>query len=271
MKYKFLSIIAFFCLLFAGCIGEDVVEDFVDPELRIRNPVASLNSNEDYQYEARYLNNIGLPETADIVWSSSDDSVISINKDTGQVTANSAGEATITATFAADGLSATTTLRVIGEIETIEDEAEETDDGLEEPDEMTDEPSGGETEEPDGNVDEGTEDSVEPVEISRSGVIATTSSYALTGDFTMTSNQNGLLEIALGENYRASTSLPGLYVYLTNNPNSINGAFEVGKVTVFEGEHSYTLPADISITDHSYLMYWCKPFSVKVGGGDITE
>ena len=69
------------------------------------------------------------------------------------------------------------------------------------------------------------------------GIIQTTSNYNLTGSFTY-EVVDGRLVLFLGNNYKASTSLSGLYVYLSNNPNSTAEAYEIGAVTVFEGEHS---------------------------------
>ena len=108
---------------------------------------------------------------------------------------------------------------------------------------------------------------VDPGGGERSGSIRSTSSYLLQGDFTV--KQDGsdiILEIA--DNYRASTSLPGLYLYLTNNPATVNNALEVGKVAVFDGAHSYHI-SGVGINDYDYLLYWCKPFSVKVGDGEM--
>jgi hypothetical protein len=102
---------------------------------------------------------------------------------------------------------------------------------------------------------------------SRSGVIATTTFYQLEGDFVVRQEGNQL-KIEISENYRASNSLPGLYVYLTNNPNTTAGALEIGKVTTFSGAHSYTIN-DVDIKDYDYLLYFCKPFRVKVGDGKI--
>ena len=103
---------------------------------------------------------------------------------------------------------------------------------------------------------------------SRSGVIATTTFYDLEGDFVLNEINEGVsLEIA--DNYKASSALPGLYVYLTNNPNSINDALEIGEVTVFEGAHTYEI-AGVNLTDYDYVLYFCKPFRVKVGDGKIN-
>lgn len=104
----------------------------------------------------------------------------------------------------------------------------------------------------------------------KSGTIATTSSYTLTGNFSLAqmASTNNLL-LSLSENYQASTSLPGLYVYLTNNPNSIANARSLGPVSVFNGAHTYTIQNE-GINNFSYLLYWCEPFGVKVGGGTIN-
>lgn len=102
----------------------------------------------------------------------------------------------------------------------------------------------------------------------RTGVIRTTSSYLLEGDFTI-SAPAGPLVIEIADNYRASTALPGLYVYLSNNPNSTSGALEIGPVEVFSGAHRYTVP-NVGLDQYAYLLYYCKPFNVKVGDGEIN-
>ena len=40
-------------------------------------------------------------------------------------------------------------------------------------------------------------------------------------------------------------------------------------VQVFDGAHEYALPAGIGLLDYDYLLYYCKPFGVKVGDGAI--
>jgi hypothetical protein len=102
----------------------------------------------------------------------------------------------------------------------------------------------------------------------RAGKIETTSFYDLEGDFTLEEAGDKLL-LNFGDNYKASSSLPGLYVYLTNNPNSVNDALEVAKVEVFQGAHFYEIP-DVKLSDFDYVLYYCKPFRVKVGDGKIN-
>ncbi|MEL7531194.1 MAG: DM13 domain-containing protein [Bacteroidota bacterium] len=112
----------------------------------------------------------------------------------------------------------------------------------------------------------GTE-TVEPPAENRSGLIQTTTFYELTGDFEIEANGDDII-IKIADNYKASSTLPGLYLYLTNNPNSITDAVEVSKVTTFSGEHEYEV-ADVGLNDYDYLLYYCKPFNVKVGDGEI--
>jgi hypothetical protein len=105
------------------------------------------------------------------------------------------------------------------------------------------------------------------VEEDRGGSINTTTSYDLSGDFTMRTESDELV-ISFQSNYVADDGLPGLYVYLTNNPNSPNGGYEIGPVQVFNGSHEYRIN-DVGLYDYNYLFYYCKPFKVKVGHGAI--
>ena len=99
----------------------------------------------------------------------------------------------------------------------------------------------------------------------RTGTLRTTSSYALEGTFTLEEISGGV-QLSFGEDYKASSALPGLYVYLTNNPNSNSNALEIGKVTSFSGAHLYEI-MDVGLNEYSHVLYYCKPFSVKVGDG----
>ena len=101
----------------------------------------------------------------------------------------------------------------------------------------------------------------------KSGTIATTSTYALSGDFTLSEEGNNII-LEFADNYNASTALPGLYVYLSNNQNTIANAIEIDRVQVFSGAHAYTIP-NVGINDYKYVLYFCKPFNIKVGDGEI--
>lgn len=103
----------------------------------------------------------------------------------------------------------------------------------------------------------------------KSGTIKTTSSYVLEGSFILEQTGNDLT-LQIADDYRASSSLPGLVLYLTNNPNTIDGSLEISPVTVFNGAHEYLIE-NVDIEEYGYLLYFCKPFRVKVGDGKIND
>lgn len=103
----------------------------------------------------------------------------------------------------------------------------------------------------------------------KGGTIRTTSSYTLEGDFTL-AEVGGNLIIEVAENYRASANLPGLFIYLTNNPSTTADALEIGPVQTFNGTHTYEVPG-VGINDFQFLLYFCKPFNIKVGDGEIND
>lgn len=223
-KIFFLSLIA--STLFSACIKDDIIEDFVEPELRITTSVDTIALDSTFQFQSIYLNNIGQETEVVTTWTSSNENIISINNQ-GLATALEMGETIITAEVVENNQRLTATKSVaVGAMTVVP---------------------------------------VQPQ--AKSGSIATTSSYALSGDFEL-NIENDDLVLKFEQNYNASTALPGLYVYLSNNRNSISGALEIGAVQVFSGEHSYTIP-NVGLEDYRYVLYFCKPFNVKVGDGEI--
>jgi len=223
---RFLSLILLTSLFFS-CIGEDIVDDYVAPQIRLTNPISSIEEGTNYQFEYQFFNNVGQTETVNASWSSEDPAIISVSA-TGLASAVEVG---------------TTNLNV-----TYQDEFGET---------ATDALS----------VEVG-ESTVVVEVISKSGSIATTSSYDLEGDFTLTELPGGQLDLAFGADYVADGGLPGLFVYLSNNPNSTDGALEIAAVQTFRGAHNYVIDG-ATLNDYSHVLYFCKPFNVKVGDGVI--
>ncbi|THV61136.1 hypothetical protein EZV76_02070 [Flagellimonas alvinocaridis] len=227
MDFKLTSFCVILALPFLSCIGEDYVDDFVEPTIRINNPITGIQISDSHPYSATYLNNIGQPEDVKVTWSTSNASIVTID-DQGVATAIAEGEATISATILIDGSTLTAEDSITISSDPVENSEESNGDGT----------------------------------------IATTSAYALEGTFTLRADK-GNLNLSFNSDYKASSSLPGLYLYLSNNPNSVNGALEVGAVTVFEGAHTYIIE-DVGLNEYQYLLYWCKPFNVKVGEGLIN-
>lgn len=227
---KKITLVALCIFPLISCVKTDIVNDRVDPKIFISNPLVSLENGESYQFEVNYFNYVGKKiENPTVSWSSSDPSVLEIT-DEGIATAISLGEATVMATLTTSEENLTITNGNTLEITL------------------------GETEE-------------DPVRFE--GMLTTTTSYELEGSFILEILDSGVLRLSLGDDYKADTDLPGLYIFLSNNPESVSDAYEIGAVTVFQGEHFYDLPSSISIYDYSYILYWCNPFSTYVGEGQI--
>jgi hypothetical protein len=172
-------------LLSSSCIQDDILDDEVPETLRITASIDTLGVGDTYQFNAQYTNNIGQVENRAINWSSSDETIVSIDAN-GLATGLSSGTVNITAEVTAiDQSPLSEVFELVVDQETIS--------------------SGPET---------------------RSGNIAATSFYTLTGDFTISETDSGLI-IEFEDNYEADRALPGLYVYLTNNPNSINAHWKL--------------------------------------------
>jgi len=215
-----------------SCVKTDLVNDRVDPKIFISNPLLELKKNgAAHKFEVNYFNYVGKEIEDPIVsWKSSDPAVLAITED-GLATGIEFGTATVTATLTTAEENLTITNK--------------------------------------DDVEVSTATLTESIEFI--GTVVTTSNYELRGSYVLKvhEDENDILRLSLGDDYVASTSLPGLYIYLGNNPNSIADAYEIGPVTVFQGAHFYDLPSTISIYDYSYILYWCKPFGVKVGEGQI--
>jgi len=211
--------------LLSGCIKDDFINDLTDPELSISTLVDSIAINTEFEFQSRYLNNIGQEEDVTVEWSSSNPEIIEIDE-TGLAKGISLGSSFIKVAYESQSEFLTDSVLV--------------------------------------NVGENTV----ITEQTSSATIVTTSSYLLEGSLEINENGQGI-ELKILEDYRASTALPGLYLYLSNNRNSISDAVEVTKVQIFEGTHSYSVP-NVSIGDYSFLVYYCKPFNIKVGEAELN-
>ena len=87
-------------------------------------------------------------------------------------------------------------------------------------------------------------------------------SYGLTGTFT--ANETG---IQINSDYQG-TSAPGPVWYLSNNSRSIVGGVSLGTANKTPG--AYMLKTTLAL-EYDYLIMWCDPFSVYIGGGRIPK
>lgn len=210
-------------LLMQGCIKDTFLDDRVDPSFSIVSYASSLKQADSFQFEARFLDEVGRPAIKQWSWSTKQDTVLLVSN-AGVVEGLNYGEAQVyvemdEAPFLKDSLLVT-----IGDTTIL-------------------------------------------ASSDRRGVLKSSSSYALRGDFILV--QDGAeLRLDLLETFYTSDAIPGLFVYLSNNPNSIDQAYEIGRVTQFAGAHSYLFSGP-DLRDFSYVLFYCKPFNARVGHGQM--
>lgn len=224
--------IAFITILFstllASCVGDDYIEDRVDPIIKISNPLQSIAQDTTIKLEYSFKNNIGIEEIIEVEWNSENEEIATVDLE-GTLTSLVKGNTIISVRASFEGQPVADFFELEVSEETV----------------------------------------VEEVPTSRTGSLMPSSFYDLEGSFSLEERNESLL-LTLDANYNADTGLPGLYVYLSNNPNSINGAKEIGKVLEFSGEHTYEIE-NTDLFDFSHVLYFCKPFNVKVGDGALSE
>ena len=211
-------------LFLVSCIGDDFLDDMIDPELRITASIQELGIGDSFQFEKIYLNNVGEEEIVEAFWTTSNTAIIDISE-TGLATAVAPGNAIISVSTFVDNAQLIRSVEVTVGAETIQTAS------------------------------------------SISGQIRTTTFYTLEGSFTLSQEGDDLL-LEIGSDYEASSALPGLYIYLSNNINSIANALEIEEVEVFSGAHEFLIP-DTSLQDFAFIVYFCKPFNVKVGDATL--
>lgn len=213
-----------------GCIGTDIVDDFVEPRISVQNPISAMIVGDSYQFEASYFNNIGLKQSASFEWASTNTMVLEIDA-TGLASAVSPGETLVS--FSANNITGSFPISVF-------------DPAL---------------------VDEDSLRKAQEQQGTRTAMLKTVSSYALQG--TATLKEEGGLKLSLSDDFATTDALPGLYLYLTNNTNSINNALEIGAVEQFSGAQVYQIEGSVELSDYSHVLFYCKPFRVPVGVGEF--
>ena len=208
-----------------SCAGTDYVDDSVPAQIRILNPINTLQDGQTHQYQVRYFNRVGveIPEQS-FEWESTQPQIASIDS-RGLLRAHSKGVADIwvrTTDNMGNTISSSDAVEV-SEITEMEQ-----------------------------NIIQGT--------------LRSTSSYLLEGSFKLEKTSTDLT-LYLDSDYKADRNLPRLVVYLSNNRNTIQNAYRIATVQVFEGAHTYALPSEIGLMDYKFLLYWCEPFLVDVGEG----
>ncbi len=99
MQMKYIpTILIALMITMGGCIGTDIVTEELIPERVVLTARAdSIKVGENFLFGAQFFNSLGIQTEEVIQWTSDDEAIISINSD-GLATAESPGNATISAT-----------------------------------------------------------------------------------------------------------------------------------------------------------------------------
>lgn len=103
----------------------------------------------------------------------------------------------------------------------------------------------------------------------RMATLQTSSTYPLEGMVILTLEEGDMV-MRFADDFRTTSALPGLYVYLSNNTTTTNNALEIGKVTAFSGAQQYIISDETDLMKYEYVLFFCKPFVVPVGHGRLN-
>jgi hypothetical protein len=76
---------------------------------------------------------------------------------------------------------------------------------------------------------------------------------------------NGKTQLKLGKGFSLERG-PDVYVVLSPSERvPAQGALYLGKLTRFSGEQSFAVPDGTDLSHYSYVVLWCKKYSVPMG------
>jgi len=100
----------------------------------------------------------------------------------------------------------------------------------------------------------------------RTGTFQGLNNYRVEGSFKMELLGESSVRLSFEDDFVASNG-PGLFIYLTNNENSISGGIELGELKETRGAQFYDFDQADLFNVYSYVMVYCKPFGVPFGRG----
>lgn len=100
----------------------------------------------------------------------------------------------------------------------------------------------------------------------RTGTFVGLNNYNVSGGFSMELVGESSVRLSFDENFSTSNG-PGLFVYLSNNENSVSGGIELGDLKSNRGVQTYDFDQPDLFNAYSYVIIYCKPFGVPFGRG----
>ena len=228
------KLLFFIIPVLASCIGEDIIDDRVEPSIVITNLIDSIQTGNTHTFTTKFLDNVGKAQTPDsIQWRSSNKTIATIDQK-GVLNALNVGKVKITVTAFLNDLNATsdTSIKVVST--------------------------------PVVNM-MSTGD--------RSGSIAQ-SSYTISGDFTLTRQGDGIVIRLESNYLSTGIPGLVLYLSNGPNQRPPNGVRRVASIdsrgsTRATGPLEFTVD-NVGLFDYNYLLFWCEPFNIKIAHGQIN-
>lgn len=64
---------------------------------------------------------------------------------------------------------------------------------------------------------------------------------------------------------------PDLFVYLTNDPDDLSGALNLGGLKATDGNFNYEVPSGADVSQYRYAIVWCRQFAVLFASAPLDE
>lgn len=109
--------------------------------------------------------------------------------------------------------------------------------------------------------------SLEVQSASKTATFSGSGSYTVTGTATMFYNESDDLILEFSNDFSVSSFGAAIYVYLSNQDNSVAGGAEIQQLTK-QGGQSYnltTINSSLTIDSYDYVIIHCKPFNIPFG------
>ncbi len=304
--YYWKKVILLALLLPAGCIGTDLVDDLLGPDLsrvEISETAIDLLVAEDYQLRAIYYDILGQEASETFIWESDDLAVAAVDG-TGLVTGVAPGQTQVYATassgrfdsvlvtivddvnaVAAVELSATSGIVAPGSILRVEAVVRNT-----EGQELNGIPLSWRSSDPAvASVDDqgwvtGLSEGTTQITASAEGIrsaaleirvgVATVAGsfvgrngYSASGAVTAGTDGSGTF-VRLESDFQTQSG-PGLHVYLSQSGMRAEDFVDLGELKATTGTQVYEVPVGVDPIDFSHVLIYCKPFSVVFASAQL--
>lgn len=226
------KITVLFLVLLSSCIGTDIIPDFVEARVQIDQDITALQLNTMHQFKANFTNEVGEVVEGDILWASTNPSVMSIEATTGWATALAEGTTDIIASLDNGELSLADTISIQVGSETVAASNERT----------------------------GTLQGNAGYTLNGDMKLIDNGDGTLTLSFGENFSFSGAPDpyIYLSNSRNNINNAVEIH-FLSSRNQDISGAFEINNIT------------GVTLNQYTHVVFWCRAFSVRLGDGTFDN